>query len=162
MSHLTFSIMAFSTNFCLIKCDLSGNTVWLQISPKWTIFWHFYLIFGHLICKRSSLRSQCWMRLFQWFSNTVLFLYETNLYYEALDVCFSKCKCFSMGYRPHDDECELTDALLFIASKPELSAGGRSSQQWKFFFFQWLHLRFLSIFLIKLGVTRFVSLLTST
>ena len=45
-------------------------------------------------------------------------LFETNLYYEALDVCFSKCKCFSMGYRPHDDECELTDALLFIASKP--------------------------------------------
>ena len=23
------------------------------------------------ICKRSSLRSQCWMRLFLWFSNTV-------------------------------------------------------------------------------------------
>ena len=28
-------------------------------------FWHFKL------CKRSLLRSQCWMRLFLWFSNTV-------------------------------------------------------------------------------------------
>ena len=32
-------ILAFSTNFCPIKTDLSGNTVWPQIfknSPKWT------------------------------------------------------------------------------------------------------------------------------
>ena len=28
MSHLSFSILAFSTNFCPIKSDLSGNTVW--------------------------------------------------------------------------------------------------------------------------------------
>ena len=27
--------------------------------------------FVHSKCKRSSLRSQCWMRLFLWFSNTV-------------------------------------------------------------------------------------------
>ena len=46
MSHLNFSMLAFSTNFCLIKSDLSGNTVW-------------------------PLRLQCRMRLFLWFSNTV-------------------------------------------------------------------------------------------
>ena len=30
MSHLNFWILAFSTNFCPIKTDLSGNTVWPQ------------------------------------------------------------------------------------------------------------------------------------
>ena len=44
MSHLNFSILAFFTNFCPIKSDLSGNTVWPQPSgfskksPKCTIF----------------------------------------------------------------------------------------------------------------------------
>ena len=43
MSHLNFSILAFSTNFCPIKTDLSGNTVWPQTSDfqklaKMTIF----------------------------------------------------------------------------------------------------------------------------
>ena len=28
MSHLNFLILAFSTNFCPIEIDLSGNTVW--------------------------------------------------------------------------------------------------------------------------------------
>ena len=32
MSHLNFSILAFSTTFCPIKTDLSGNTVWRQAS----------------------------------------------------------------------------------------------------------------------------------
>ena len=32
MSHLNFWIVAFSTNFCPIKTDLSGNTVWPQAS----------------------------------------------------------------------------------------------------------------------------------
>ena len=32
MSHLNFWILAFSTNFCPIKTDLSGNTVWPQAS----------------------------------------------------------------------------------------------------------------------------------
>ena len=30
MSHLIFLILAFLTNFCPIKTDLSGNTVWQQ------------------------------------------------------------------------------------------------------------------------------------
>ena len=32
---------------------------------------HSKLTFVHSRCKRSSLRSQCWMRLFLWFLNTV-------------------------------------------------------------------------------------------
>ena len=32
-------------------------------------FWHFLWTFVHPKCKHSSLRSQCWMRLFVWFSN---------------------------------------------------------------------------------------------
>ena len=32
MCHLNFSILAFSANFCPIKNDLSGNTVWQQAS----------------------------------------------------------------------------------------------------------------------------------
>ena len=32
MPHLKFLILALSTNFCPIKIDLSGNTVWPQAS----------------------------------------------------------------------------------------------------------------------------------
>ena len=68
MSHLNFRILAFSTYFWPIKTDLSGNTVWppasaVQKSPKYTIF-AFSITFVHSKYKRSSLRSQCWMRLF--------------------------------------------------------------------------------------------------
>ena len=70
MSHLNFWILAFSTNFCPIETDLSGNTVWPQAlrfkkSPNWG-FLAFLTNFWHSKCKRSSLRSQCWMRLFLW------------------------------------------------------------------------------------------------
>ena len=68
MSHLNFWILAFSTIFCPIKTDMSGNTVWPQASgfqklAKMDDFWHFLLTFVHSKCKLSSLRSQCWMRL---------------------------------------------------------------------------------------------------
>ena len=68
MLHLNVWTLAFSTNFCPIKTDLSGNTVWQQASPfqklaKMDNFCHFYLTFVHSKCKRSSLRSQCWMKL---------------------------------------------------------------------------------------------------
>ena len=41
-----FFILAFSTNFCPIKIDMSGNTVWPQAScfqklAKMDHFWHF-------------------------------------------------------------------------------------------------------------------------
>ena len=46
MSHLKFSILAFFANFCPIKIDLSGNTVWPQASglkklAKMDHFWRF-------------------------------------------------------------------------------------------------------------------------
>ena len=46
MSHLNFWILAFSSNFCPLKIDLSGNTVWPQASgfqklAKMHHFWHF-------------------------------------------------------------------------------------------------------------------------
>ena len=46
MSHLKFLILAFSANFCPITSDLSGNTVWSQVSgfqklAKIDHFWHF-------------------------------------------------------------------------------------------------------------------------
>ena len=46
MSHLNFLILAFSTNFCPIKTDLSGNTVWpqasgFQKSAKMDHVWNF-------------------------------------------------------------------------------------------------------------------------
>ena len=46
MSNLNSLILAFSTNFCPIKSDLSGNTVWPQASDfqklaKMDHFWHF-------------------------------------------------------------------------------------------------------------------------
>ena len=76
MTHLNFFILAFSTNFCPIKTDLSGNTIWPQASgfqklAKMDHFWQFELTFVHSKCKRSSLRLQCWMILFLWLSNTV-------------------------------------------------------------------------------------------
>ena len=66
-------ILAFSTNFCLIKIELSGNTVWpkTQFYQKLAIFGVFKWIFVHSKWKRSSLRSQYWLRLFLGFSNTV-------------------------------------------------------------------------------------------
>ena len=64
-----FLVLPFSTNFCLIKSDLYGYTVWLQASAfqnlsKLDHFWHLYRTFVHWKCKRSTLRTQFWMRLF--------------------------------------------------------------------------------------------------
>ena len=46
MSHLNFWILAFPTNFCPIKIDLSGKTVWPQAAnfqklTKMDQLWHF-------------------------------------------------------------------------------------------------------------------------
>ena len=60
-----FLILAFFDKFCPFKIDLSGKTIWPQTSGLKTHhvehFWH----------ERSWLRSQCWMRLFLRFLNTV-------------------------------------------------------------------------------------------
>ena len=42
-----------------------------EVSSKWTILGIFNELLATQKCKRSSLRSQCWMRLFRRFSNTV-------------------------------------------------------------------------------------------
>ena len=42
--------------FCTFETDLSGNTIWLLLA--------ILTIFFHSKCKRSSICSQCWMRLF--------------------------------------------------------------------------------------------------
>ena len=46
MSQLFFFFLVFSTNFCPIKIDLSGNTAWplasgFQKLAKMDHFWHF-------------------------------------------------------------------------------------------------------------------------
>ena len=49
----------------------------LKITRIWIFqFWNFHQFlafwtFVHSKCRRSSLRSQCWIGLFLWFSNTV-------------------------------------------------------------------------------------------
>ena len=47
---LYFPILEFSTNFCPIKSDLSGNTIWMQASgvhkvAKMNHFWYFLINF---------------------------------------------------------------------------------------------------------------------
>ena len=70
MSHLNFWILGFSTNFCPIKTDLSGNTVWPQASvfpknsPNWP-FWAFSINF----CSTQNVEWD----FFLWFSNTVCY-----------------------------------------------------------------------------------------
>ena len=69
-------------NFGIFYQLLSGNTVWpralgFRKLVKIFHFWHFSLPFVYSICKRSSLRSQCWMRLFGRFLHTLNFLLLT-------------------------------------------------------------------------------------
>ena len=71
MSHDFFLILAFSINLCPMKVDLSGNTVWPQVSgfhnsPNWPI-----LAFLANSLSTHAFHSQYWMRLFLWFSNTL-------------------------------------------------------------------------------------------
>ena len=61
--------------------------------------WHFILTFVLSKCKRSSLHSQCWMRLFLWFSNTV----------KLFSFCWCVIVWFSMGFAK-------VKALLFLTS----------------------------------------------
>ena len=66
LSHMSFSILTFSTNFCPIKIDQSGNTVWpiasdFQKLVKIHHIWLFYELlstpnvnFARLICSLQS------------------------------------------------------------------------------------------------------------
>ena len=55
MSHLSFSIMALSTNFCPNKIDLSGNTVWPQASgvQKLVKIDNVYILNGQMTKRRQ-------------------------------------------------------------------------------------------------------------
>ena len=74
-SSLTFSDFSVSC-LCLLLVNSRRHSVWkspkmshFSFFTKMDHFWHFQWTFVHSKCKRSSLRSQCWMRLFLWFSN---------------------------------------------------------------------------------------------
>ena len=105
MSHLNISILAFSTNFCPIKTDLSGNTVWPQASDfqklaKLAIFGILKLSFVHSKCNHSSLRSQCWMRPFLWFSNTVRVIWLLSFF-----SCVPNCRIIQHHEKPYQSYC---------------------------------------------------------
>ena len=92
ISYLNFSILAFSTNSCPIKSDLSGDTVLPQASGclklvQMEYFYYLYWTFVHSKCKRSSLRSQCWMRKF---SNTVIVVLLLFKYCARIELSFKK------------------------------------------------------------------------
>ena len=76
VAFLIFHLRHFSPIFVLLK--LSGNTVWPQASgsQKLAKIDHFWL-FNELLS--TPLRSQCWMRLFGRFSNTVCTLEPPKL-----------------------------------------------------------------------------------
>ena len=57
----------FASIFQAHSLKIIKNVAFLNVG----IFHQFWLIFVHSKCKLSSLPSQCWMRLFLWFSNTV-------------------------------------------------------------------------------------------
>ena len=64
-----FEFWHFPPIFVLLKlaCLVTLFDRQLQLfknSPNWPFFWHFQLTFVHSKWKRSSLRLQCWMRLF--------------------------------------------------------------------------------------------------
>ena len=76
MSHLSiFEFWHFSPIFVLLKmtCLVTLFDRKLQVFKNSPMdhFGHFSSTFVHSKWKRSSLRSQCWMRLSLWFSNTV-------------------------------------------------------------------------------------------
>ena len=90
-----FQVWHFPPIFVLLKltCLVTLFDRKLQVfknSPKGTIFGIFLLTFVHSKCKRNLLRSQCWMRLFLWFSNTVE-LWNNWPKYSHVDIFFHKC-----------------------------------------------------------------------
>ena len=71
MSHLNFGIFhQFSTNFCpILKLTYLVTLIdhKLQFLPKLKFFWHYQWTFV----------NNLWMRLFLWFSNTVLSTFDS-------------------------------------------------------------------------------------
>ena len=79
ISYWFFQFWHFPLIFVLLEVTYLVTLFNLKLqvfnnSSKWTILRRFWLFFVHSKCKRISLRSQYWIRLFLWFSNTVLFI----------------------------------------------------------------------------------------
>ena len=90
MSRLDFSVLAFYTNFCVSKIDLSGNTRQLDH------FWHsmnysnetFFVIFKH--CVRIQTNS---IETHTRFVNIVPIEKTTSLVVDASLMLLRGCKC---------------------------------------------------------------------
>ena len=64
-----FLILAFSTNFCPIEIDLSGNTVWPQASGSQKLA--IFDIFNEML-STQNVNIARFTRNVEWFSNTVI------------------------------------------------------------------------------------------
>ena len=67
--HKVWKLLKMSLTLVIL---LDLNLQVFQNSSKSTIFSIFNELFVHSKCERSSLRLHCWMRLFLWFSNSVI------------------------------------------------------------------------------------------
>ena len=67
--HCVWKLLKMSHLHLVILFDCKLRV--FKKSPKLIIFGIFHELVVHSKCKRSSLRSHYWMRLFLWFSNTV-------------------------------------------------------------------------------------------
>ena len=83
--------------------------------------------FCHSKCKRSSLRSQCWMRLFLLFSTTVQFFWiSANFWTNKSLIIFRSTTTTTTTTEPslieeQDDPCQEGNHIV-IADEPERSA----------------------------------------
>ena len=64
VSFRIFNFGIFLSDLLKLSCLVTQALGFRKIAKK---FWHFWWTFVHSKCKRSSLRSQCWRRLFLWF-----------------------------------------------------------------------------------------------
>ena len=82
MSYFEFLILAFSIKFCLIKIDLSDNTVWPQAAN-----WLFSIFV--LSNEDVELEINCKMRLFDSLSTTVMSFKSAGALKRELDGQYS-------------------------------------------------------------------------
>ena len=77
-SKCGFLILAFSSIFVQLKvtCLVTLFDRKLQVFKNSPVIDHFWSIFVHSKCKRSSLHSQCWMRFF-----SVIFKHRVNIFW---------------------------------------------------------------------------------
>ena len=88
-SHSIFSILAFSINFCSIKSDLSGNTVWPQTSVFQTLakidhFWHFWWPFDQSKCKAEQNLNILVTLLVTWMNLLIFSSFSLNQWFRSV------------------------------------------------------------------------------